>query len=84
MKSKACYDIVPPQAPQNCTQTTGGLLYFDPITKQMYKCNGVAWFLWRPESKDQQVEAKECQQGNRARGSQLLLLVICANLRLVL
>ncbi|XP_045159464.2 FRAS1-related extracellular matrix protein 1-like [Mercenaria mercenaria] len=51
-------------APQECTRTTGGLLYFDPGTQQMYKCNGDAWQAWSPASnQDQQPETRECQQG---------------------
>ncbi|WAR22721.1 FREM1-like protein [Mya arenaria] len=50
-------------APQECTLTTEGLLYFSPTSQQMYKCNGAAWIAWRQDSKDQQPETRECQQG---------------------
>lgn len=51
-------------APQECTLITRGLLYFDPGTQQMYKCNGIAWQAWSPASnQDQQPETRECQQG---------------------
>lgn len=52
------------KAPQDCTLTTEALLYFDPVTQQMYKCNGVAWQTWTPgTNQDEQPETRECQQG---------------------
>lgn len=52
------------KAPQSCGTTTKDLLYFDPETQQMYKCNGQSWQAWRPTSnQDEQPETKECQQG---------------------
>lgn len=52
------------KAPQGCATLTKNLLYFDPDTQQMYKCNGLSWQAWRPDSnQDEQPETKECQQG---------------------
>lgn len=48
------------KAPQECSFITEGLLYFDRVTQQMYKCIGRSWQTW---NQNQQVEVKDCQQG---------------------
>ena len=33
-------------APQECTAETKGLLYFEYVSSNMFRCNGVEWEKW--------------------------------------
>ncbi|XP_039731320.1 FRAS1-related extracellular matrix protein 1 isoform X4 [Pteropus medius] len=47
-----------PSFPKNCTMELKGLFHFEERLQKLYKCNGVAWKAWSPQTKE--VEDKSC------------------------
>ncbi|XP_036095286.1 FRAS1-related extracellular matrix protein 1 isoform X2 [Rousettus aegyptiacus] len=50
-----------PSFPKNCTVELKGLFHFEESLQKLYKCNGVAWKAWSPQTKA--VEDKSCPAG---------------------
>ncbi|XP_014647890.1 PREDICTED: FRAS1-related extracellular matrix protein 1 isoform X3 [Ceratotherium simum simum] len=50
-----------PSFPKNCTLELEGLFHFEESLQKLYKCNGVAWKAWSPQTKE--VEYKSCPAG---------------------
>lgn len=50
-----------PSFPKNCTLELEGLFHFDESLQKLYKCNGIAWRAWSPQTKE--VEDKSCPAG---------------------
>ncbi|XP_049625302.1 FRAS1-related extracellular matrix protein 1 isoform X2 [Suncus etruscus] len=40
-----------PTFPKNCTVDLKGLFHFEESLKKLYKCNGIAWKYWSPQTK---------------------------------
>ncbi|XP_066113379.1 FRAS1-related extracellular matrix protein 1 isoform X3 [Saccopteryx bilineata] len=47
--------------PRNCTLELKGLLHFEENLQKLYKCNGIAWKAWSPQTKE--LEDKSCPAG---------------------
>ncbi|XP_042548895.1 FRAS1-related extracellular matrix protein 1 isoform X1 [Dipodomys spectabilis] len=50
-----------PSFPKNCTVEIKGLLHFEESNQKLYQCNGIAWKIWSPQTKE--VEDKSCPAG---------------------
>ncbi|XP_049625298.1 FRAS1-related extracellular matrix protein 1 isoform X1 [Suncus etruscus] len=50
-----------PTFPKNCTVDLKGLFHFEESLKKLYKCNGIAWKYWSPQTKE--AEDKSCPAG---------------------
>ncbi|XP_036116823.1 FRAS1-related extracellular matrix protein 1 [Molossus molossus] len=50
-----------PSFPRNCTRELKGLFHFEEHLRKLYKCNGIAWTAWSPQTKE--AEDKSCPAG---------------------
>ncbi|XP_027963091.1 FRAS1-related extracellular matrix protein 1 isoform X2 [Eumetopias jubatus] len=50
-----------PSFPKNCTLELKGLFHFQESLRKLYKCDGVTWKAWSPQSEE--VEGKSCPAG---------------------
>ncbi|XP_019594749.2 FRAS1-related extracellular matrix protein 1 isoform X11 [Rhinolophus sinicus] len=50
-----------PTFPKNCTLELKGLFHLEESLQKLYKCNGIAWKAWSPQTKE--VEDKSCPAG---------------------
>ncbi|XP_008049143.1 FRAS1-related extracellular matrix protein 1 [Carlito syrichta] len=50
-----------PSFPKNCTMELKGLFHFEESIQTLYRCDGIAWKAWSPQTKD--VEDKSCPAG---------------------
>ncbi|KAM5260478.1 FRAS1-related extracellular matrix protein 1 isoform 11-T20 [Hipposideros larvatus] len=50
-----------PSFPKNCTLELKGLFHLEESLQKLYKCNGIAWKAWSPQTKE--VEDKSCPAG---------------------
>ncbi|XP_012876209.1 PREDICTED: FRAS1-related extracellular matrix protein 1 [Dipodomys ordii] len=50
-----------PSFPKNCMVEIKGLLHFEESNQKLYQCNGIAWKIWSPQTKE--VEDKSCPAG---------------------
>ncbi|XP_032979790.1 FRAS1-related extracellular matrix protein 1 isoform X5 [Rhinolophus ferrumequinum] len=50
-----------PSFPKNCTLELKGLFHLEESLQKLYKCNGIAWKAWSPQTKE--VEDKSCPVG---------------------
>lgn len=50
-----------PSFPKNCTLELKGLFHLEESLQKLYKCNGIAWKAWSPQTKE--VKDKSCPAG---------------------